>query len=115
MLLKTITLPNGKQFQCEVVHSREDIQRGLMFRRELPPNRGMLFVHPDAGRHFFWMKNTLVPLDIVWLGSTGRIVELASPAPGSVKPVGGNAASRYTLELPSGGANGLSIGETVAL
>lgn len=64
----------------------------------------MLFVHQDCGPHCFWMKNTLIPLDIVWLGTGGRVVELAQGVPGSLRPLGGNVASQYTLELPAGQA-----------
>ena len=63
----TVTFAGGMQVQAEIVDTPETIERGLMFRTSLGPNEGMLFVFEQAGFYPFWMKNTLIPLDIIWI------------------------------------------------
>ncbi len=71
----------GQCFKVEVVQKQEDIERGLMDRSYLSADRGMLFVFSKMGRHAFWMKNTLIPLDIIWLDEEGRIADIAAQVP----------------------------------
>jgi uncharacterized membrane protein (UPF0127 family) len=81
----------------------------------------MLFLFPEAGEHPFWMKNTLIPLDMIWLDTSGKIVAIrsdvqpcrADPCP-TYAP---NAISSYVLELAAGQAkaHGLSVGDTLKL
>jgi uncharacterized membrane protein (UPF0127 family) len=78
----------------------------LMFRSALPPDTGMLFVFPEEGLWTFWMKNTYIPLDVVWLNDAREVVEtyaMAMPAPGVPEPpsFGGTQKARYVVEVAS--------------
>jgi len=90
-------------------------ERGLMFRRELPEGRGMLFVFGEEGEHAFWMKDTLIPLDMIFVDSAGRVtgvVERAQPLSLQLRSGG---PSRWVLEVPGGWAarRGVKAGDTV--
>lgn len=77
--------------------------RGMMWRTELAPGKGMLFVFPDEEWRSFWMKNTLIPLDIVFIDAEQRIVgivENAQPQTLTSRAVRGD--SKYVLEVPGG-------------
>jgi uncharacterized protein len=76
-----LTLPSGKVLQVEVMVKDEDRAMGLMFRPELPKDRGLLFVFSEADFHGFWMKNCRFPIDMVWLDDKGRVVHLAEGVP----------------------------------
>jgi len=88
--------------RAEVVDTPETRARGLMFRKSMLPNHGMLFVFADAERQCFWMRNTLIPLSIAFLDDRGVIVNIADMQPQtednhcSVRPV------RYALEMNQG-------------
>ena len=102
------TTPDGRRIQLEVAANDNARARGLMFRERLADDRGMLFLFRDDDRHSFWMKNTLIPLDMVWLDASGTIVHIergVPPCPGDPCPsVGPELDSRNVLELSSGGA-----------
>ena len=66
-----------RHFQVEVMRSDADRERGLMYRRDLGPDRGMLFQFDKDDRIFMWMKNTYLPLDMVFFGKDGRVVSIA--------------------------------------
>jgi hypothetical protein len=118
---RLVTLPGGKKIVAEVMLRPEDQQRGMMFRDQLPPDRGMLFVHEKAGRYPYWMHNVKVPLDIVWLDGQRRVVEISTNTPGCLdrpencRSYGGRAVSQYVLELAGGQAAKLGIAEGVTL
>lgn len=61
----------------ELATTPEEREKGLMFRKKLPENQGMLFVYPEEILPSFWMKNTLVSLDIIFINKAGRIVFIA--------------------------------------
>ena len=92
----------------EVVATEPKIQKGLMYRQHLPPDDGMLFMMP--GEHAlerdgwpFWMHNTLIPLDLIWIDKDMKIVEIFENA--KVRDddeVGGHVPSRYVLEVNAG-------------
>ena len=65
-----LTLPDGFVVRAELALTPETQSKGLMFRQELPPDRGMLFVFPRMEMKAFWMKNTFIDLDMVFLDST---------------------------------------------
>jgi len=116
---RRITFPNGKAVFAEVAIEPEDLVRGLMFRERLDPDEGMLFVHPNTGSFPIHMRNTLMPLDVVWISSSGRIVEMArglQPCKSDDCPTfGGRVPSAFTLELAAGtiARNGLKPGDIV--
>ena len=116
--LKTIplTLPNETVIRVEVAETQQQRQVGLMGRPSLAPDRGMLFIFQSPDRHDFWMKNTLIPLDIIWMDSNKRIIYIAEGVPPcktrDCPSYGPTRKTLYTLELDSGMADryGLKIG-----
>jgi len=93
-------------------------QLGLMYRDHLDPGNGMLFIFPTAAPQSFWMKNTRIPLDILFLEDTGKIVRLhARTRPFSESGLPSDAPVRFVLEVPGGWCadNGIQEGDTVRL
>ncbi len=109
----------GVCFTAELAVTASERARGLMFRDALPDDRAMLFVFPEPGRHGFWMKNTRIELDIVFIGAGRRIVSVAHRAtPCRTEPCAhylpeGDAA--YVLEVAGGLAerHGFAAGDPV--
>jgi uncharacterized protein len=120
---REIVLPNGKKINAEVMTDPMDMQRGMMFRDSIPPDRGMLFIHGSPGKYPYWMYQVRVPLDIIWLDPNRRVVEISANTPPCEKPAsakecpnyGGNQAALYILELGSGEAakNGVQVGTVI--
>jgi uncharacterized protein len=102
----SVTFAGGAQVQAEIVDTPEAIERGLMFRESLGPNEGMLFIFDKAGFYPFWMKNTLIPLDIIWIDEGWRIVSIAESVPpcrADPCPTYPPAAdARYVVEVSAG-------------
>jgi uncharacterized protein len=104
--LATVAIDTGERmevFRVELAIKPEEFQRGLMFRTELAQDAGMLFVSKFPQVHTFWMKNTLIPLDMIFIGSDRRIVgvvENAEPRTLTTRSV--PAPSQYILEIPGG-------------
>jgi uncharacterized membrane protein (UPF0127 family) len=99
--------------EVEVVTTPEGRARGLMFRERLDPGKGMLFVFPHPEVHRFWMKNTLIPLDMVHLDEERFVVGIvvrAEPKTLAERSIG--IPSQYVVEVPGGwaGASGISVG-----
>ena len=87
----------------EVAATPETQQRGLMYRSALADDHGMLFVFPIDSEHEFWMKNTLIPLDMLFIAHDGTIVAIHADAkPLSTAPISVGKVSRYVLEVPGG-------------
>jgi hypothetical protein len=85
-------------------------ERGLAGVPHLPPGTGMLFVFPRPGRWRFWMRGTLIPLDLVFLGEDGHVLGIVAAAPpGSLAPLGGFPGTRLVLEIPAGQAASLGL------
>ena len=106
--LLTVTYPNGTRIQVELADTNERRALGLMFREQLPKDRGMLFVFSEPGQWAFWMKNTTIPLDILWLDRHKKIVDLVENVPGckgdpclQYQP---SQDASYALEIPAGSA-----------
>jgi len=74
-------VPDGSRVQLELALTTKEKKNGLMFRDSLPADRGMLFPFDTDGISWFWMKDTLMPLDIVWLDATGKVVEVRAAVP----------------------------------
>ena len=86
-----------KRVLLELAETEAERGRGLMFRTRLDEDRGMLFVFPDTGRPAFWMKNTYLALDILFLSSEGVVVDLFERLP----PCPMDPCPRYTPHAPS--------------
>lgn len=102
----------------ELALTPESHARGLMYRRDLPDEGGMLFVFPREEKRTFWMKNTPLPLDMIFIGAEFRVVGLVEHAvPFSTKSVGVDEPSRYVLEVHAGfvARHGIQVGDTVEL
>ena len=118
--LTQVTLPNGARINAETMRDDIELLKGMMYRESLAANRGMLFVHPDENIYHYWMYQTKIPLDIIWMDHDRRIVEMSLDTPPckstSAKDCtnyGGNYKSKYVLEVGAGVAaqNGLKVGD----
>ncbi len=72
--------PDGTQVRLELALTDDERATGLMFRDNLPPDRGMLFIFDDDGLVPFWMKNTFIPLDLIWISAAGEVVDVRADA-----------------------------------
>lgn len=104
----SITLPRkallvgSRRIKVEVAADPASQSRGLMYRKHLPKDHGMLFVFPSAEQRCFWMKNTLIPLTIAYIDSGGIIQSLADMQPQSLEPHCSIAPAQYALEMEQG-------------
>tara|TARA_B100000575_G_scaffold165240_1_gene132099 strand:- start:151 stop:597 length:447 start_codon:yes stop_codon:yes gene_type:complete len=88
--------------EIEIVSKYEDRKKGLMYRRSIPNNYGMLFVWPYEGQQCMWMKNTYVPLSVAYIDIRGKIIEIYDMVPFSKDSVCSTKAAKYALEVNSG-------------
>ena len=101
--LPTMPLTIGSHSLVAEVAST-DAQRGtgLMHRRILPENRGMLFVFPDSALHGMWMMNTFVPLSVAFIDRDGRIINIADMQPHTTDTHTATRPAKYALEMNQG-------------
>lgn len=103
----TVILPDGYKVRTELALTKEETERGLMYRENLLENEGMLFVFDKESIHYFWMKNTFVNLDMLFIGADRTVNHAWENVPRSyahtpdkqVAVRGGLA--KYVLELPA--------------
>ena len=101
--LPRITLNAGMHLiQAQVAQESEQRQIGLMWRKEMPQNEGMLFVFEQAGVQCFWMRNTLLPLTAAFVADDGTIVNLADMKPQSDDSHCSKKPVRFVLEMNQG-------------
>lgn len=103
-------------FTVEVAATDAHRARGLMFREEMAEDAGMLFLFDTEGDRYFWMKNTPLSLDIIFIGSDGVIVNIArDTTPFSEKIVASTGPAKYVLEVLAGTSDrlGMKAGDTV--
>jgi uncharacterized membrane protein (UPF0127 family) len=90
-------------FRIELADTAQKRGRGLMFRTGMEADAGMLFVYPRAGEVSFWMKNTLIPLDMIFADATGRVRKVhANAIPGDLRPISGGQDILVVLEINGG-------------
>lgn len=114
----SVFFPSGARVLAELVTEPEDIRRGLMHRPVVLDGTGMLFDMGRTAPHRFWMKDTLVPLDMVFIDREWAIVGIVEGAiPHDVMLRGVAAPSRYVLEVPGGwcARNDVAVGQGVAV
>lgn len=104
-----------KSFSVEIADDEDERARGLMFRENMAPDHGMLFVYPSEQPVSFWMKNTILPLDLVFIDDQGKVVGVEQGTPHSEAPISPGAPARFVLELNAGTAAkaGIDAGDTV--
>jgi uncharacterized membrane protein (UPF0127 family) len=99
------------RFSIEIADEPEEQKQGLMHRSSLGQFSGMLFVYPKPQPAHFWMKNTLIPLDMLFLDAAGRVSAIhANTVPLSLETLHGGDAVRAVLEINGGLAETLGIG-----
>jgi uncharacterized membrane protein (UPF0127 family) len=102
--------------QAEVAASNENRMQGLMFRKSMGQNNGMLFVFPEEGQHCMWMKNTLLPLSVAFMDAKGVIVSIHDMDPQSEVSHCAAAPARFALEMNRGWfrSKGIAAGARIA-
>jgi uncharacterized membrane protein (UPF0127 family) len=104
--------------QAEVADTAEERSRGLMYREQLEEGEGMLFVFEEEAAHSFWMKNTLIALDIIWVGRNKKVVHVETTLPCTTEACQSyvpNTPALYVVEANAGFAedNGIEVGDAV--
>ncbi len=98
------------RFAVELADDQQERAQGLMFRREMARNAGMLFVYPEPVRATFWMRNTLIPLDMVFVGTDGVVRGVhADAVPLDESTIDGGPDVLAVLEINAGQAEALGI------
>lgn len=105
----------GKEIRVEVARTPEDRAVGLMWRKQLGKEEGMLFIFEEEGYHSFWMKDTLIPLSIAFIDREGRIVKIVDMKPLTLRSHPPPKPILYALEMNQGwfSQNGIKSGDTV--
>jgi uncharacterized membrane protein (UPF0127 family) len=100
-----LTVPlriNGHDIRAEVAHTPDARAKGLMHRKTLPENQGMLFVYSEPGPHAMWMKNTPLPLSVAFIDSEGVILNIRTMTPLSSEGHTAAGDAAYALEMNAG-------------
>lgn len=112
--------PSGAEFSLEIAADEASRSRGYMFREKVGRREGMLFPYDKSGHYSFWMKNCKVPLDIIWLDESFKVVEVAHDRPpcpreGECPLITPARPARYILEVAGGTAReeGLGLGDRI--
>ena len=95
---------NGVEYSIEIAITSKQRSQGLMFRESLDIRQGMLFVYPRPGNHRIWMKNTLIPLSVIWLDHNETVIEVKILPPCKLDPCpsyGVSKPAKYIIELSS--------------
>jgi uncharacterized membrane protein (UPF0127 family) len=115
--LPTVELTAGIHLiRAEVANTFESRAQGLMFRKVLGPNEGMLFVFPKPDAYCMWMKNTLIPLSVAFLDDEGKIVSIAEMQPQTETSHCASGPAKFALEMSGGwfASKGLKAGASLA-
>jgi uncharacterized membrane protein (UPF0127 family) len=102
-----VVFPDKTRVRVEIADTEAERSRGLMFRERLAEGDGMIFIFEEAGFYPFWMKNTLIPLDMLWLDRSGRVLSIAHAVP----PCKADPCPTYP---PEPGTQALYVVEVVA-
>lgn len=104
----------GKRFAIEIADDDAERQRGLMFRDDLASDHGMLFIHDVEAPQAYWMKNTKIPLDILYFDHQRQLVSMQQRVPpcsagDQCPPYASDGSALYVLEINAGLAEGLGV------
>lgn len=108
------TATGAHSFTIEIADTNEERAQGLMFRTELAPDAGMLFDYGTEQQTSFWMQNTLIPLDMIFMGADGVVKNIhVNARPLDTTSIPSGAPVRFVLEIPGGRSKeiGLKIGD----
>lgn len=111
----------GKTFSVEIADTSEKQALGLMFRDSMPADEGMIFIFPNEAPRSFWMKNTRIPLDIMYFDKNLKLVSISADTPpcrvSRCPSYPSVAPAQYVLELNAGMAArlGVGVGDTLTL
>ena len=116
-----VTLPDGRQIQAQPMIETSDLLRGMQFRKSLDADHGMLYYQRRPGKYSYWMYQTLIPLDMIWIDEANRVVEIVENTPpcttaASKCPLyGGHEMAKYVLQLRAGMVKkyGLKLGQQI--
>jgi uncharacterized membrane protein (UPF0127 family) len=116
-----VLFPSGRRFAAEIADTPARMARGYMFRSEIGPEEGMVFIFPTPGVRSFWMKNTLAPLDMIWMNERFEVVHIERSAPpckaDPCPTYGPRSRASFVLEVAGGtvGSAGLKVGDRVEI
>ena len=116
--LKTISMKLGNEsFVLEVANDDTSREIGLMNRDSMPANHGMIFVFAGSELRNFWMKNTRIPLDIIFVDPVGQVVSVKSMEPYDLRSTPSDGPAQYAIELNVGAATraGVKPGDKITL
>ncbi len=113
--LVVVTKGGERSFTVEVADDAAERQAGLMFRKDMADDHGMLFVFEATQPLGFWMKNTVMPLDLIFIGQDGRIRAIRKGKPFSEAVISPDEPVRFVLELKAGTAakDGIEAGDLI--
>lgn len=118
LLPTRIATQNGAvlNLKLEIANDDASRERGLMHRTRLNPGDGMAFFFPKSSPYRFWMKDTPIPLDMLFVDEQGRIVYIATAKPLSLEPIGPARPVNVVIEIAGGRAarEGISVGDKVS-
>lgn len=115
-----VVFPNGNKIRADYVHKNMDVMRGMMFVDFLEKDRGKLMVHGSVGNFPYFMYQTKIPLDIIWISRQHQVVEISTNTPpcpsksaSACPSYGGSKKAQFVLEVNAGiaAANGLKVGD----
>lgn len=115
--MKTIAVKVGTHaLKVEIAATDAQRERGLMFRKSMPRDVGMLFTFDEPGYHAMWMKNTLIPLSVAFIDNEGRILNVVDMEPETLDAHAAAGPARYAIETNKGwfAERGIKAGEKVA-
>lgn len=105
----------GERFSLEIADDNAERAQGLMFREDMPRDHGMLFIFPNERMRSFWMKNTRIPLDIIYLDRNLKVVSISADTPpcrsrtGRCPSYPSEGPAQYVLEINAGRAAELGL------
>lgn len=107
----------SRQYTVEIAADDPAREKGLMYRDSMPADWGMIFVFPDEAERNFWMKNTRIPLDIVFVDSHGKVVSVKTMKPYDLSGTSSVEPAMYAIELNAGqaGVSGVKAGDVLVI